>query len=74
MFNQFTNLVAKQQFSMKLEGRGRACIVKEGDVFTVTNPPHMQNNGIKIMRAKTAKLNQGYLLPLDQINALFNVQ
>lgn len=71
MFKQFTNLIAKQQFSMKLEGKGRPCVVKVGDVFTVTNPCHMQHNGIKVMRAKGARLNEGYMLSIEHINQLF---
>ena len=73
MFEQFTDLVAKQAFSMKFEGKGRACNVKIGDVFTVTNPCHMQTNGIKVMRRKTARLNEGYMLSLSQIDNLFSV-
>jgi hypothetical protein len=73
ILEQFSNLVAKVEFSMKLEGPGRACKVKVGDVFTVTNPKHMQDKGIKIMRAKTARLNEGYMLSCEQINQLFEV-
>lgn len=73
MFKQFTELQAKVDFSMKLEGRGRACIVKAGDKFLVTNPCHMQDNGIKVARAKTARLNEGYMLAAEQIEQLFNV-
>lgn len=73
MFKQFTDLIAKQDFSMKFEGKGRACIVKTGDVFTVTNPCHMQAAGIKIMRRKSARLNEGYLLSIEQIHNLFDV-
>lgn len=74
MIEQFTNLVAKQAFSLKLEGKGRPCVVKVGDVFTVTNPCHMQDKGIKVMRAKTARLNEGYLLSIEHINNLFSVE
>lgn len=74
MFKQFTNLVAKVDFQMKFEGRGRACVVKAGDVFTVTNPMHMQDKGIKIMRKKLARLNEGYMLSVSDINNLFTVE
>lgn len=73
MIPQFTKLVAKVDFQMKLDGPGRACKVKIGDAFMVTNPKHTQDKGIKVMRAKTARLNEGYLLSCDQVNMLFNI-
>lgn len=71
---QFTELVAKLDFSMKIAGRGRPCHVKSGDIFVVTNPEHMQDKGLKIARRKTAVLNQGYLLEPAQVMELFDVQ
>ena len=71
---QFTNIVCKQAFTMRYEGKGRSCNVKIGDVFTITNPCHMQDKGIKIMRAKNARLNEGYLLSASQIVDLFTIQ
>lgn len=72
--NQFSTLVAKTAFSMKLAGsRGRAVNVKIGDVFLVTNPRHMQEIGIKIDRKNKASINSGYMLSLEQVNALFNI-
>lgn len=73
--NQFTKLVAKQEFQMKLTGaRGRAVQVKTGDIFVVTNPRHMQDKGIKVARAKLARINEGYMLSLEQVEQLFNVE
>lgn len=73
MYAQGTELKAKVDFSMKLEGRGRACLVKVGDSFTVTNPQYAQDKGIKIDRTKKALLNQGYMLAAEQIEQLFYV-
>ena len=72
--NQFSTLIAKVAFQMKFEGaKGRAVNVKVGDVFLVTNPHHMQENGIKIDRKNKASINSGYMLPLEQVTALFNI-
>ena len=71
-FEQFTKLIAKVDFQMKLQ-KGRPCVVKAGDAFLVTNPKHMQDKGIKVMRAKTAQLNDGYMLTLVQVTQLFEV-
>ena len=72
--NQFSKLIAKVAFQMKFEGaKGRAVNVKIGDVFLVTNPRHMQENGIKIDRKNKACINSGYMLPLEQVKALFNI-
>lgn len=73
MFAQGTELKAKVAFSMKFEGKGRACVVKVGDVFMVTNPQYAQANGIKVDRIKKAVINQGYMLSCEQINQLFEV-
>lgn len=67
---QGTTLEATQLFNMKPEA-GRKITVKPGDLFSVTNPEHMQHLGIKIARYKTARLNEGYLLECDQIGQLF---
>lgn len=72
MFKQFSQLTAKTDFQMKFAGRGRACVVKAGDKFLVTNPCHMQDKGIKIMRKHLARLNEGYMLDIEQINQLFS--
>jgi hypothetical protein len=74
MFEQFSSLTVKVAFQMKHEGHGRAVVAKIGDKFLVTNPKHMQDKGIKIMRAKLARLNEGYLLSFEQINQLFTVE
>ena len=75
MFSQGTKLVVKQAFSMKMEGtRGRPLIAHIGDVFFVTNPKYMQANGVKIDRNTKAHINSGYLLTLEQVNTLFELQ
>lgn len=73
MFAQFTKLQANTAFQMKFDGPGRACSVKIGDMFLVTNPRHMQDKGIKIARAKKARLNEGYMLTIEQVKSLFSV-
>jgi len=74
MYTQFTILRAKIAFSLKTEGsRGKACSVKPGDLFTVTNPSHMQQVGIKIDRKAKARLNEGYLLSIEDVVKLFEV-
>lgn len=73
--NQFSTLVAKVAFQMKLDGaRGRSVNVKIGDVFMVTNPRHMQDNGIKIDRKNKASINSGYMLDLAQVEQLFDLE
>lgn len=73
--DQFSKLVAKAAFQMKFEGaKGRAVNVKVGDIFLVTNPRHMQDNGIKIDRKNKATINSGYMLPLAQIEQLFTLE
>lgn len=75
MFPQWTEIVAKQDFTIK-QGKGRPCIINSGDLFVVTNPEYMQNSTslVKVARKKNAKLNQGYDLTVDQIDALFKVE
>jgi len=74
MFEQFSQLTVKVAFQMKYEGKGRAVVAKIGDKFVVTNPKHMQDKGIKIMRAKLARLNEGYMLTFEQVNQLFTLE
>lgn len=71
VMKQWTELSAKVNFSLKFEGRGRACLVKIGDIFIVTNPEHAQNAGVKVARKRIARLNEGYLLNVEQITTLF---
>ena len=71
MLAQGSQLTAKVNFQMKFEGRSRAMVVKTGDKFVVTNPCYMQANGVKVGRARNAKLNMGYTLTIDQIEQLF---
>lgn len=72
---QFTKLVAKQSFQIKYQGfPGRPVNVKVGDVFTVTNPEHMQEKGIKLDRKKTARLCSGHPFTSEQINHYFIVE
>lgn len=74
MYAQFTTLTVKVAFQMKFAGPGRAVSAKIGDKFTVTNPAHMQDKGVKVARAKTARLNEGYLLTSEQVEQLFTVE
>lgn len=72
---QFTKLIAKTPFTMKNpNAKGRAVSVNIGDIFVVTNPEHMQSDGIKIDRKNKALINSGYLLPLESVNNLFTVE
>jgi hypothetical protein len=70
MINQWTRLKAKVSF--KFKGNSvRTINVKIGDCFVVTNPVHMQHQGIKIQRSNKAYLNCGDLFTIDQIEQLF---
>ena len=69
---QWTELRARQAFTIGWQGKKQA-IVKEGDYFVVTSPAYNNINSVKIMRKKTARLNQGYDISLDQITTLFNI-
>jgi hypothetical protein len=74
MYKQFLELTAKRAFSLKYEGaRGRACLVNIGDIFTITNPSHMQGDAVKLSRKRGAKLNTGYSIPTEMIEQLFEV-
>ena len=74
MFKQFSQITAKVDFKMKFEGKGRACNVKAGDAFIVTNPAHTQDKGIKVARKRNARLNEGYMLSWEQVNQLFTLE
>lgn len=73
-YKQFTMLKVKVSFSMKHTGaKGKAVQTKVGDLFYVTNPEHMQCDGIKVDRTNRATLNSGYLLDQEKIELLFDV-
>jgi hypothetical protein len=68
--DQWTRLKAKVDF--KFKGNSvRVINVKVGNYFLVTNPKHMQHNGIKIQRSNKAYLNCGDLFTVEQIEQLF---
>ena len=72
---QFTTLVAKASFSMKVTGtRGRPVMVSIGDKFMVTSPDYRNIDTVTIDRCRRARLNQGHLINKDQVKALFEIE
>jgi hypothetical protein len=71
---QGQNLKAIQSFTMRKHGaRGRAALVKVGDVFWVTSSTYNNKEAAFIDREGKGVISHGYKLDLADINNLFDV-
>jgi hypothetical protein len=72
MFAQCTTLIAKQDFKFRGNAKGRACVVKCGQKFWITNSMLDQRNGfVMINREGKGCISNGYAFTVDMINQLF---
>jgi hypothetical protein len=74
MIKQATKLIAKKDFKFCGRAKGRACVVKCGQEFWVTNSFTDQQSGyIMIDREGKGCISNGYAFTVDMINQLFTV-
>jgi hypothetical protein len=68
-------LIAKQSFQLKVAGqRGRPVSVRIGDRFWVTSATYRNVETVKIDRKGKGNIGDGYLLTVEFINNLFEVE
>lgn len=73
MIKQCAQLIAKSDFSVKAQGRGRPMQVKTGDRFWVTSPTYQNEESFKFNRKGKGSIGDGPWLPIEYLTELFDI-